>query len=103
MTQFISDSSQIERNEAIVKYYGKGGSECKQEQAILVSSDINGKVTYKALIYNGSLYDPTSIKFPRDRQYHIVSKACFDKYALALSTGDYGNYEKAVREYRKPK
>lgn len=101
MTQFISDPSQIDRTQIETKYYGQAGKECPVERAIIVAVVSGTKHTFKALIHNGSLYDPTSIKFPRERQYQVITKACFDKFLLALTTGDYANYEKAVREYRK--
>jgi hypothetical protein len=101
MTKFISDPSEIDRTIVVTKCFGQGGAECKHEKAILMSVTSNGRSSYKALVHNGSIYDPTSIKFPRERQYQNVSKSCFDKFLLALTTGDYQDYEKAAREYRK--
>ena len=101
MTEFISDPSQINRTLVVTTCYGKRGTECEYQKAILMSVTSNGRCTYKALVHNGSLYDPTSIKFPRDRDYRNVSKLCFEKFLHALKTGDYQDYEKAAREYRK--
>lgn len=102
MTEFISDPSQLNRTSITTKCYGKGGKECVYQRAILISVTSDGHSSYKALVHNGSLFDPTSIKFPRECEYRVVSKLCFDKFLHALTTGDYQDYEKAAREYRKP-
>lgn len=101
MTQFISDPSQINKTVVVTKCFGQAGKECTPEKAIIMSVTSDGRSAYKALVHNGSLYDPTSIKFPRERLYQNVTKACFDKFLLALTSGDYQDYEKASREYRK--
>jgi len=103
MTKFISDPSEIDRTVIVTKYYGQAGKECDAEKAILIATGSDDKETYRALIHNGTIYDPTSIRFPRDKQYQVVTKACFDKYLHSLTTGDYADYEKAAREYRKLK
>lgn len=101
MTQFINDPDQVNRTLVVTTCFGKNGQECTHEKAILMSVTSGGRGSWKALVHNGSLYDPTSIKFPREREYRNVTKTCFDKFLHALSTGDYQDYEKAVREYRK--
>ena len=102
MTQFISDPSQINRTLVVTTCYGKSGKECTPDKAILMSVTSDGHSAYKALVHNGSIFDPKSIKFPREREYRAISKSCFEKFLHALTTGDYQDYEKAEREYRKP-
>ena len=101
MARFISDISQIERPQVDTKYFNKSGVECDKGKHIAsVVSSLN-RSTYYALIYNGSIFDPKSIRFPRDPQYGRISKACFDKYLFALISGKFSDYEKATREFHK--
>lgn len=103
MTKFINDPSDIDRTVVVTTCYGQAGKECVPDRAILMSVTSGKRSTYKALIQNGSLYDPASIRFPRDKQYQTVTKKCFDSYLKCLSTGEYQDYEKAAREFRKSK
>ena len=98
---FVNDMSDITKEEIRVTFYGKAGEECDPGKAIITMTTRGDKAIYHALMHLGSIYDPTSIKFPKDGQYRKITKACFEKFLLALKSGDYGDYEKAAREYRR--
>jgi hypothetical protein len=103
MTKFINDPSQINHTVVVTTCYGQTGNECTQEKAVLMSIKSEKRSTYKVLTQNGSLYEPTSLRFPREKQYQTITKKCFDAYLKCLSTGEYQDYEKAAREFRKSK
>lgn len=99
--KFVSNTSDVEKKEVIVVNYDSKGKPCEEGRHVLSETTIDNKKSAKALIVGGLLYDPKNRNMPKDREYRVVSMSCFNKYLTYLTSGEYHDYEKAAREFRK--